>query len=67
MIKIKDCFYDVKNDRYLTIDDIGNDPNVYVCIQEEPDWENDPDNLIVTGRILLKQEELEKMIMKKWL
>lgn len=61
MIKIGDRFFDDKNGRYLTVDGVVCDPKCYSCIQEEPD-ENDPDDIIVTGKILMMRGELEKMI-----
>ena len=54
-IKLRDVFFDEANGRYLTVDSVCNDPNVYCCITEEF---NESGELEITGRAFFTKYEL---------
>lgn len=58
MLKLGTEFFDIHNARYLTVDGVGADPHLYMCIQEE--W-NDNNELEITRRAWFTESELEKM------
>lgn len=55
MIKMNDVFYDESNGRYLIVDGVGVDPNVFCCIVEEL---NEFGEYEITGRALFTENEL---------
>lgn len=62
IIKNGDMFYDNKEDRYLTVDGFGCDPNVCACVIRERVFFNEDDyDLEITGRQLFTKYELSRM------
>lgn len=55
MAQIGNVFYDEFNGRYITVDGVGTDPNVYACVVEEF---NDNGDIEVVGRQLFTAGEL---------
>jgi len=52
--------YDSLNGRYITIDGVGCDPNVYRCIVEE--FNEDASDLEIIGTQLFTRYEIERMM-----
>jgi hypothetical protein len=58
-LRIGDVFFDQRNGRYLTLDGKGCDPKVWACVARE--YDENADDLLVSGRVLMRESELMKM------
>lgn len=61
MIKIGQCYYDERNDRYITTESTGCDPKVWRCTVEE--YDADIDDIAISGMQLFNESELRKMVL----